>query len=119
MTKTQSEDLDAVGTVVDALRELNRKNRNGLFGGHVRTQKTPPHEICFSAEETQRDSRRCSMKKVRPVVARNPRELAKVLGLAPADGMEIECRSDLNDKSIEVVAKKRLTHSDVARPANT
>ena len=48
------------------------------------------------------------MKKVRPVVARNARELAKVLGLSPADGMEIEFRSDLNDKIIEVVAKKGL-----------
>ncbi len=59
------------------------------------------------------------MKKVRPVVARNARELAKVLGLAPADGMEIEFRSDLNDKIIEVVGKKGLTHSDVARLAHT
>src|SRR5213080_988794 len=59
------------------------------------------------------------MKKVRPVVARNARELAKVLGLSPADGMEIEFRSDLNDKIIEVVAKKGLTHSDVARLAHT
>ena|SRR2546422_10899902 len=59
------------------------------------------------------------MKKVRPVVARNSRELAKVLGLSPADGMEIEFRSDLNDKIIEVVAKKGLTHSDVARLAHT
>src|SRR6267143_3203359 len=67
----------------------------------------------------RKDSRRCSMKKVRPVVARNARELAKVLGLAPADGMEIEFRSDLNDKIIEVVAKKGLTHSDVARLAHT
>src|SRR5256885_125125 len=45
--------------------------------------------------------------------------LAKVLGLAPADGMEIEFRSDLNDKIIEVVANKGLTHSDVARLAHT
>ena len=59
------------------------------------------------------------MKKVRPVVARNARELAKVLGLAPADGMEIEFRSDSNDKIIEVVGKKGLTHSDVARLAHT
>jgi predicted XRE-type DNA-binding protein len=59
------------------------------------------------------------MKKVRPIVARNARELAKVLGLAPADGMEIEFRSDLNDKIIEVVAKKGLTHSEVARLAHT
>ena len=42
-----------------------------------------------------------------------------MLGLAPADGMQIEFRSDLNDKIIEVVAKKALTHSDVARLAHT
>ena len=59
------------------------------------------------------------MKKVRPVVARSAREHAKVLGLAPVDGMEIEFRSDLNDKIIEVVGKKGLTHSDVARLAHT
>lgn len=46
------------------------------------------------------------MKKVRPVVARNSRELAKVLGLTPAEGMEIEFRGDLNDRIIEVVAKR-------------
>src|SRR5215471_12811922 len=67
----------------------------------------------------RRDFRRCSMRKVRPVVARNARELAKVLGLSPADGMEIEFRSDLNDKIIEVVSKKGLTHADVARLAHT
>jgi len=59
------------------------------------------------------------MKKVKPVVARNARELAKVLDLSPADGMEIEFRSNLNDKIIEVVTKKGLTHADVARLANT
>ena len=59
------------------------------------------------------------MKRVRPVVARNSRELAKALGLTPADGMEIEFRSELNDKIIEVVTKKGLTHADVARLAHT
>ena len=59
------------------------------------------------------------MKKVKPVVARNARELAAVLGLTPADGLEIEIRSDLNDKIIEVVAKKGLTHDQVARLAHT
>ncbi len=59
------------------------------------------------------------MRRVKPVVARNARELAKVLGLTSADGMEIEFRSDLNDKIIEVVAKKGLTHADVARLART
>jgi predicted XRE-type DNA-binding protein len=59
------------------------------------------------------------MKKARSVVARNARELAKVLGLTPADGMEIEFRSDLNDKIIEVVTEKGLTHADVAQLART
>jgi len=59
------------------------------------------------------------MRSVKPVSARNARELAKILGLTPADGMEIEFRSDLNDKIIEVVSKKRLTHADVARLAHT
>lgn len=59
------------------------------------------------------------MKKVKPVIARNARELATALGLTPADGMEIEFRSALNDKIIEVVSKKKLTHADVARLART
>jgi predicted XRE-type DNA-binding protein len=59
------------------------------------------------------------MKKVRTVVTRNARELAKVLGLTSAEGMEIEFRSDLNDKIIEVVSQKGLTHADVAQLART
>jgi predicted XRE-type DNA-binding protein len=59
------------------------------------------------------------MKKAKSVVARNARELAQVLGLTPADGMEIEFRSALNDKIIEVVSKKGLTHFDVAQLART
>jgi predicted XRE-type DNA-binding protein len=42
-----------------------------------------------------------------------------VLGLELSDGMEIEFRNDLSDKIIEVVGKKGLTHSDVARLAHT
>jgi predicted XRE-type DNA-binding protein len=59
------------------------------------------------------------MKKVKPAVARNARELAALLGLTPAEGLEIEIRSELNDKIIEVVAKKGLTHDQVARLAHT
>ncbi|MGH9907580.1 MAG: hypothetical protein ACRD8U_18575, partial [Pyrinomonadaceae bacterium] len=55
----------------------------------------------------------------KPVVARNARELAGVLGLTPADGLEIEIRSDLNDKIIEVVRKRGLTHDQVATLAHT
>jgi predicted XRE-type DNA-binding protein len=59
------------------------------------------------------------MKKVKPVVARNARELAAALGLTPAEGLEIEVRSDLNDKIIETVAKKGLTHTQVAQLSGT
>ena len=38
------------------------------------------------------------MKKVRPIVARNAREFAKVLGLSPADGIEIEFLATLTTR---------------------
>jgi predicted XRE-type DNA-binding protein len=59
------------------------------------------------------------MKKVKPIVARNAKELADILGLSPADGLEIEIRSDLNDKIVEVIEKKGLTHAQVAKLAKT
>lgn len=59
------------------------------------------------------------MKKVKSAIARNAAELAAVLGLTPSDGLEIEIRSDLNDKIIEVVKKGGLTHDQVARLAHT
>jgi predicted XRE-type DNA-binding protein len=59
------------------------------------------------------------MKKINPVVARNAKELAGVLGLTPADGAEIELRSELNSKIVEIVARKKLTHEEVAKLAKT
>ena len=59
------------------------------------------------------------MKKIKPIVATNPSELAEVLGLTPADGLEIKIRSDLNDKIIAVVQKKGWTHAQVAKLART
>ena len=59
------------------------------------------------------------MKKRKPIIARNASELAKVLGLSKADGVEMEIRSDLNDKIIDVVEKKKLTHAQVAKLART
>ena len=58
------------------------------------------------------------MKKAK-IVARNAMELAEALGLSPADGLEIEIRSDLNDKIVEVVKKRGLTHAQVAKLAKT
>jgi predicted XRE-type DNA-binding protein len=59
------------------------------------------------------------MKKSKLVVARTAADLAKALGLTPADGAEIALRSDLNSKIVEVVQRKGLTHVQVARLART
>jgi predicted XRE-type DNA-binding protein len=59
------------------------------------------------------------MKKINPVVARNAKELASALGLTPADGADIELRSELNSKIVEIVGRKKLTHAEVARLAKT
>jgi len=59
------------------------------------------------------------MKKTNAIVTRNAAELAKTLGLTAADGAEIELRSDLNTKIAQVVARKGLTHAEVARLAGT
>src|SRR6267378_80985 len=59
------------------------------------------------------------MKKSKAIVTRNAAELAKALGLTPADGAEIALRSDLNSKIVEVVQRKGLTHAQVARLART
>jgi predicted XRE-type DNA-binding protein len=59
------------------------------------------------------------MKRVRPIVARNAGELAQVLGLDRADGIEFAVRSALNTKIIQVVEKKALTHAQVAALSGT
>lgn len=59
------------------------------------------------------------MKASKSIVAKNAIELAHILGLSPADGAEIQLRSDLNDKIIEIVRKTGLTHGQVAKLART
>jgi hypothetical protein len=59
------------------------------------------------------------MKNSNVVVTRSAAGLASALGLTPADGAEIELRSDLNSKIVDVVGKKGLTHAPVARLART
>lgn len=59
------------------------------------------------------------MKPSKTVVTHNAAELAEALGLAPSDSIEIEFRSDLNDKIIETVKRKGLTHEQVATLAHT
>jgi len=59
------------------------------------------------------------MKKTKAVVTRTAAGLARALGLTPVDGAEIELRSDLNSKIVDVVREKGLTHAQVARLART
>jgi predicted XRE-type DNA-binding protein len=59
------------------------------------------------------------MKKVKPILAKNAVELAEVLGLSPADALEMEVRRALNDKLIEVVQESGKTHAQIATLAQT
>lgn len=59
------------------------------------------------------------MRKVKAIVARNAADLAEVLGLSRADGIELAVRTALNTKIIEVAGKKKLTHAQVAVLAGT
>jgi predicted XRE-type DNA-binding protein len=59
------------------------------------------------------------MKPSKTIVTHNAAELAEALGLTPGDSIEIEFRSELNDKIIETVKRKGLTHEQVATLAHT
>ena len=59
------------------------------------------------------------MKKRKSVIARDARELAAALGLTPADAVEMEMRSALNDKIVEIVERLGLTHAQVAKLSET
>lgn len=54
-------------------------------------------------------------KSKRPVITRNAKELAQTLGLSPADAVEWEVRSALNDKIISLVSEARITHEELAQ----
>ena len=58
-------------------------------------------------------------KRNRTTVAKTAEELAKILGLSKEDAVEMELRSELNSKIIEVVKKRGLTHAAVAKLAGT
>lgn len=59
------------------------------------------------------------MKKVKAIETKTAQAMAKFLGLSPSDGVEIELRSDLNSKIIDIVKEKNLTHAEVAKLAST
>ena len=51
--------------------------------------------------------------------ARTAQELTRLLDLSDEDAVEIDLRVDLNDKIIEVVKRRKLTHAAVAQLAHT
>jgi len=57
--------------------------------------------------------------KTYPIITRDAYQLAKALGLKPAEGAAIQLRSELNSKLIKLVTQKKLTHAQVARLART
>jgi predicted XRE-type DNA-binding protein len=59
------------------------------------------------------------MKKIRSAQATTPAELGRLLKLSEEDAVEIELRVTLNNKIIDVVKKRRLTHAAVAKLAET
>jgi len=58
-------------------------------------------------------------KKVKPVVTRDAKELAEVMGLTPADAVEWVLRHSLTNKIIEAADKSRITVTEIANGAKT
>jgi len=59
------------------------------------------------------------MKPAKLPKARTAQELTRLLNLSDEDAVEIDLRVDLNDKIIEVVKRRKLTHAAVAHLAHT
>jgi predicted XRE-type DNA-binding protein len=59
------------------------------------------------------------MNKIKRVVTRNADQLARALRLSKAEGVELAVRSRINDKLIDAVKRSGLSHSEVARIAQT
>jgi predicted XRE-type DNA-binding protein len=53
------------------------------------------------------------------LTAKATADLARHLNLAEEDAVEIDLRIDLNDKIIDVVKRRKLTHAAVAKLAHT
>lgn len=59
------------------------------------------------------------MKTDKSTIASDARQLAEALGLTPADAAEMEVRSTINDKIVEIVGRLALTHAQVAKLSGT
>lgn len=52
---------------------------------------------------------------MKAIKVKNAKELAKALGLSPSDAIEMEIRSELNEKIIKAVEHLELTHTQLAK----
>jgi len=59
------------------------------------------------------------MKTIKSIIAKDAVELARALGLAEADAVEMALRRQLNDKIIEATNRSGLTHAQLAKIAKT
>ena|SRR5579871_3260097 len=59
------------------------------------------------------------MRKNKPIVARTPEDLARVLGLPTAEAKEWRLQHELVKRLKDVVRREKLTHTEIARRART
>ena len=52
-------------------------------------------------------------------VAKNPKELFELLGLSENDRLDVEFRSNLNDKIIDLYKNSNSTHEEIAAKTGT
>jgi len=57
--------------------------------------------------------------KSKKIISRNPKELAKAMGLSPSDAIEWDIRHSVSEKIISVFSEKSLTITELAQKAGT
>ena len=59
------------------------------------------------------------MSKVKPVVAKTPEDLARIMGLSPAVAKEWQVQHTLLKRLKEIVQREKMTHAQIAARAAT
>lgn len=59
------------------------------------------------------------MPKIKPIVAKTPEGLAKILGLSAADAKEWQVQHALAKRLKEIAREHELTHAEIARRSGT
>jgi predicted XRE-type DNA-binding protein len=59
------------------------------------------------------------MKKIKPIVARTPEDLARIMGLPAAVAKEWQVQYALLNRLKEIVQREKITHAQIAAKAGT